>query len=433
MKKISLLLVLFLFGCQSLGQKLNVQVISDTPKPAPSQPLPTLPPTHDQFESRGLNTKKSDEKKIKVALFLPFSGKNKELGWHLFNAATMSLFENDVNHNIELILIDSKDSPTEATKTFKEVVNRKIKIVIGPIFTSSVEAVEKDAKANGITVIALSNNQKLMGKINNDGGIFLGGMMPEAQIDKVVGYALRQGKYTFSLIAPNNQYGTTVNSILRKIVKDRDGKMVTAEFYEPGYKDLERLVDNVVNAFTLSSKRSSKLKKDGVVTESDRTYSQVIVIPESGEVLAKIAALIKQKNVDERNFQLVGTNQWDDISTFNNPNLLGGWFAAPESERFYNFEKTYYQTYSKFPPRISSIVYDSVSAITKLIDYKKGQTPTIVDFTSYSPLPKNSFEGIDGLFRFLPNGLVQRNLAVLQVGNGRFETVDKPADKLLKY
>lgn len=157
------------------------------------------------------------------------------------------------------------------------------------------------------------------------------------------------------------------------------------------------------------------------------------MIPESGEVLAKIAALLKDKNLDERDFQLVGTNQWADTSTSNNPNLLGGWFAAPENEKFYNFERTYFQIYNKFPPRISSIVHDSVAAISKLVDLKKGQTPSVPDFTAYSAIPTNGFEGIDGIFRFLPNGLVQRNLAVLKVTNGGFETIEKPAERLLKY
>ena len=69
---------------------------------------------------------------------------------------------------------------------------------IGPIFSTSVEAIEKDAKANQITVISLSNNQQLIGKINNEGGIFIAGMLPEAQIDKIVNYSLQKAKFSFA-------------------------------------------------------------------------------------------------------------------------------------------------------------------------------------------------------------------------------------------
>lgn len=427
MKKFSLLLVLFLFGCQSL-----------TKKPEVAQPLSeeALTQTHQQFESRDLITQKVNEKKVQVALFFPFSGKNKELGWSLFNSATLSLFENDLNHNIELVLIDSKDTAQESSKAFKEIINRKIKVVIGPIFSSSIEAIAQDAKDNNIAVISLSNNQQLMGKINKDGGIFLAGMMPEIQIDKIVNYAMDRGKFSFAVIAPNNQYGKTITDLFKKIVRNRDGNFITSEFYDSNSKDLDRVVERVINSFSVPSRLTAgknKLKKDAVINESDHIYPQVILIPESGKILSKIVASIKKQNIDERDFQIVGTSQWDDVSTLNDSNLIGAWFASPENEKFRNFEKAFYQTYSRFPPRISSIAYDTVAVVAELVDRKKGKTPMIEDFTNYNNPPKNGFEGIDGLFRFLPNGLVQRNLAVLGVGSGRFETLEKPVEQFLKY
>jgi ABC-type branched-subunit amino acid transport system substrate-binding protein len=328
-------------------------------------------------------------------------------------------------------LIDSKDTPQEAATAFKEVINRKIKIVIGPVFSTLVEAIEKDAKKNQITVISLSNNPELSGKINDDGGVFIAGMLLETQIDKIVSYALEQGKFSFAIIAPNNQYGNTVTATFKKIVKNRDGNFITSEFYQPNDPNLDRTVKRLISSFSVPER--FKLRKEALANDSLRTYPQIIFIPESGKILSKIVASIKKQNTDERDFQIIGTNQWDDISTFNDRNLVGAWFATSENEKFRNFEKIYYQSYNKFPPRISSIVYDSVAAISSLIDSKKGQLPVISNFTNYGDSPKNGFEGIDGLFRFLPNGLVQRNLAVLQVGYGRFETISKPTEKFLKY
>ncbi len=423
--------MLVLASCQPLSNKAGIAQIFREKPSQKSQENSSIPETHQQFESRELNTQKAVQKKVQVALFLPFSGKNKDLGWSLFNAASMSLFENDLNHNVELILIDSKETAQEAQKAFAEVVERNIKIVIGPVFSQSIETIESSAKKNKITVISLSNNQLLMGKTTNEGGIFLAGMLLEAQIDKIVGYSLAQGKFSFSIVAPNSQYGNTVTAMFKKIVKGRDGTFVTAEFYESNEKDIDRIADHVVNAFVVAP--HSKKSKKTATSESDRTYSQVIMIPESGKILSKIVAAIKAQNKDERDFQIIGTNQWDDSSTLSDYNLLGGWFAAPESEKFRAFEKNYYQTYSKFPPRISSITYDLVAAISKLVDRQKGEVPTINDFTNPANPPINGFSGIDGTFRFLPNGLVQRNLAVLRVGNGRFDSIEKPVDKFLKY
>ena len=386
---------------------------------------------------RNLETLKANKKKVKVGLFFPFSGKNRDLGWSLYNSAVLSLFDNDLGHNIELVLIDSKDTPTEPAKSIKEIADKDIKIVVGPVFSSSVEAVSKDFMSKSITAISLSNNQQLSGKINNNGGVFIAGFLPEQQIDKVVNYAVDHNKINFAILAPNNQYGSTISAMFKRIVKSRDGVMITSEFYDPSGSDLPKVVERLVNASLvpahLAEGGGNKVAKGTIIKDSDRTYPQVILIPESGKTLTKITALIKQFNTQERDYQLMGTGQWDDISSLSDINLRGAWFAAPQHEKFANFERSYYQTYGKFPPRIASIAYDSIASIAELIEKKGGQTPAVPDFTNYFSSQKNGFDGIDGSFRFLPNGLVQRNLAMLQIDVNGFEIVDKPAEKFLKY
>jgi ABC-type branched-subunit amino acid transport system substrate-binding protein len=430
MKKISLLLLVFLFGCQSLI-KPPAKQNQASPKLAVEDSVKNSAPLIPKFDSTNLGISKSQEKKIQVALFLPMSGKNKDLGNSLFNSAILSLFDNDINHNIELILIDSKETPQEANKAFEEIINRKIKIVIGPVFGDLVSAIETPAKKNHISVISLSNNHELAKKINDDGGVFVAGMLLETQIEKIVGFAIEQDKSSFAVIAPKNQYGAAATSLFKKIIQNRNKNFITADFYKNNDLDLNRAVNRVVNSFTITNDFRDKKSKE--VDESDRLYPQIIFVPETGKMLSKIAAAIKKENVDERNFKIIGTSQWDEISTLNDQNLVGSWFAAPQSEKFREFEKKYYQIYSKFPPRISSISYDLVAAISQLIDAKNKEIPKIKDFINYSSPSQLGFDGIDGNFRFLPNGLVQRNLAVLQVGLGNFQTIQKPVAKFLKY
>lgn len=429
-----LLLVVFVSSCQSLNNAIT--------KTEPTKITPTPKLNYQtNIESRDLETLKYNKKKIKVALFLPFSGKSKDLGWHLFNAATLSLFENDPNNNIELVLVDSKDNPQDTAKAFKEIVDKGIKVVIGPVFSQSVKAIANDVEKNQITVISFSNNQELIKKTTNRSGVFLAGLLPENEIDKITTYALDHGKINFAVIAPNNQYGITIAKLLKTMVKAKDGNFIVSELYQSNNDGLEKAAERVVKSFSIESKfaegKGSRLKKDDLVKESDRSYPQVIMIPESGKNLSKIVAAIKKYNTDERDFQIIGTSQWDDISTLNDESLAGSWFAAPENDKFRNFEKNYYQIFNKFPPRISSISYDSVAAISELINRKRNQEIGFEDFTSYANSKNanstNGFEGIDGLFRYLPNGLVQRNLAVLKVGKSKFETIDKPVGKFLSY
>ncbi len=392
--------------------------------------------TSQQLESKPLPIATNYQKKIKVAMFLPFSGKNKELAWSLFNSASLSVFENDINHKIEIIPIDSKENEGDIESSFQEIIDKKIKIVVGPIFNASTSAIEKKAKENGIFIISFSNNPSSIGKMTTNGGIFIAGIMPETQIDKIVNFALDKDKKNFAVIAPNNSYGEMITNYLKKFVQNRDGNFITSEFYENNDKDIDRAVSRVINSFILPDSLTigkNKVKQNTEITEFDKIYPQIILIPESGKILSKIVSSIKKQNTDERDFQLIGTSQWNELSTTNDINLYGAWIPAPENESFYNFEKNYYYHFNKVPPRISSIAYDLTYAIIEISKNKTDQKIKLSDFTEYSNKSKNGFEGIDGMFRFLPNGIMQRNLAVLQVSNGKFETIEKSSKNFLKY
>jgi len=383
------------------------------------------------FESNNLTTPLSSNRKIKVAMLLPLSGKNKDLGWSIYNSASLSLFDNDPSHKIEIVLFDSKDSTEDNQKAFKEIIDGKIKVVIGPIFSASTMSIEKMARDNDITVISLSNNHELLNKNNDDGGVFVGGILLESQIDKIVNYSMDRGKLNFAIIAPSNQYGKIITEYLKKFVRARDGNFITSEFYENNNRDLERASERVLTSFGVPSR--SKNRDTSYLSDYDRIYPQVILIPEAGKQLSKVVNSLNKLNKDERDFQLIGTSQWDDLSTLNDINLLGSWFPAPEDAKFRVFERNYYNNFGKFPPRISSIAYDAVLAIAKIAENKSNLKINFSDFTDYNNDNRNGFDGIDGTFRFLPNGAVQRNLAVLEVGNGKFETIDSSIGKFLKY
>ncbi len=437
MKKYLFIIFLVLCSCQKFTKKYYEPKLPPISSNASSS-NPSIANDTGIFLNKNLPVIKTDQKKVQVALFLPFSGKNKDLGFSLFNSATISLFYNDPNGIIELVLFDSKENPKDSEKAFRDIIDKKIKIVIGPIFSNSVEAIEKLARQHKITVISLSNNQNLINKIDKEGGVFISGILPEMQIEKIVNYAISQGKLNFAIIAPSNQYGKTITELLKRFVRSKQGNFITSEFYDNNSKDLDRVVERVIDSFILPDNLSkAKKDKDLVINDYDRIYPQVIMIPESGKIASKIISSIKKQNKEERDFQILGTSQWDDKSIFDS-NLINAWFPAPENEKFSDLENFYYSKYEKFPPRLASIVYDMIGLIAEITNRKQGQTPNLSDFINFKNGDKNGYQGVDGLFRFLPNGLTQRNLAVLKIttsgktGNW-FETIEKPNDSFIEY
>ena len=421
----------YLCSCNNFGSIGNFTFknsAKNTTKTTNSQlqtktPTPTIQ-TAKHLETYNLNNIGNNlTEKIKVAIFLPFSGKNKDLAQNIANSAVISLFENDRFHKLELVFIDSKEDPTEQKQAFQEVINRNIKLVIGPIYSNNIANIEAMAKEYAITVISFSNNINMLGNIfENGGGIFVAGILPETQIEQIVNYTIGQNKRNFAILAPNNQYGKLICEYLKKFIKVRNANFITAEFYN-NEKDLEKSAEKLVNAFSLSITP----KKDQIINEEDKNYPQVILIPEAGKILSKAVATINNKNNKELDLKIIGTNQWDDSLTLHDSNLFGSWFVAPEPKKFQDFEKKYQQTFKNLPARLSSIAYDSILAFSEIAANQN-------EITANNLIAKRKgFNGIDGLFRFLPNGAVQRNLAILQVGINNFDIAEPASTRFLNY
>lgn len=425
-RKLIILSVLLLTSCSIIAEKPAVLDQRTTPisKPTPKQNniLQNAPQATPPLSN---NNPKIINKKVKVAVLVPLSGKSKELGAAIVNSITLSLFENDQNNDVELVLFDSKDDPSDALTAIKEIAAQNIKVVIGPIFSTSTQSIAKIAKDNNITLLSFSNNQDLMNKPS----VFLMGFLPEQQVERIVSYSISRGKNNFAILAPNNQYGITFSSLIKTMVKKKDGNFITSGLYLNN-SDLDKTVKKTLDAYIISSRAASKGK--AAANDGDKIYADVILVPESGSALFKAASSISKNNNNEREIQIIGSSSWDDASTLNDSNLIGAWFPAPAPEKYREFEKKYYQIYGKYPPRISSIAYDAIIAVIKTIPQSRNRDLKASDFVNYRS-NKNAFEGIDGTFRFLPNGLVQRNFAVLQVGSGKFDTIDSPSTMFFKY
>ena len=121
----------------------------------------------------------------------------------------------------------------------------------------------------------------------------------------------------------------------------------------------------------------------------------------------------------------VGTALWNDPRVFGLPALQGGTFAAPDSAGFSSFSQRYQARYGTAPPRVATLAYDSVSLAAALTRQYGSQAFTATTLTAPS-----GFSGIDGVFRFRPEGESERALAIYAIRDGAVRVVS-PAPRSL--
>ena len=119
--------------------------------------------------------------------------------------------------------------------------------------------------------------------------------------------------------------------------------------------------------------------------------------------------------------QFVGTGVWDVPGIGADSMLRGAWYAAPDPARRADFERRYTSTYGRPPHRLATLAYDGVALAGHLARLKPGG-----DFSAEAITNPNGWSGVDGIFRFLPDGRTERALAVIEI-QGERNVVVSPA------
>jgi branched-chain amino acid transport system substrate-binding protein len=327
----------------------------------------------------------------KVALLVPLSGGNAELGRAILDAAQLAVFDAP-GESMTLVPRDTGGTADGAARAARAVIEDGVKLILGPLLAAEVEAVKPIARDAHLNIIAFSTMTELAG-----GNTFLMGFLPRQEVVREVGYARERGLSRFAALAPNSPYGRLMADALREVASASGGSVIRVELYDPRGADTATAVQRLLPETSASTA--------AVVTPP----FDALLLPEGGARLKQIARQVKETAPGAKSVKLLGSGLWDVPDLGSEAELIGGWFAASPPEARRGFVQRYQATYGRAPPRLASLGYDAATLAAVLA------RPDGESFSQQAILSPNGFTGVDGLFRFTPGGLVQRGLAVLEV------------------
>ncbi len=222
-------------------------------------------------------------------------------------------------------------------------------------------------------------------------GIYLLSFPPELEVERIVDFATASGFSRFAALIPNDNYGTIVEQAYRDAVAARHATLVTVAHYGPTLSEMFQPARDLANSGGFDA----------------------VLLPDGGTNLRALAPLLPYSGVNTRSVKILGTGLWDEPNLGREPALVHGWFAAPPPEARQKFIERFTAAYGRTPPRIASLAYDAVALTASLADAPPGER-----FTPERLTNPNGFSGIDGLFRFDPDGRIERGLAVNEVLTG---------------
>ena len=332
-----------------------------------------------------------------MALLVPLSGANAELGQALLDATQLALFESAGDRMI-LVPRDTGGNAAGAAGAARAVIGDGARLILGPLLAPEVEAVKPIAQEAHINVIAFSTVTTLAG-----GNTYLMGFLPRQEVVREVGYARERGLARFAALAPNSPYGHLMADALREVASGSGGSVTKIEFFDPRAGDVSPAIQRMLRGGGEGNTEPSPGSPPAASFDA-------LLLPEGGARLKQIAGQVKSASGSAKPVQLLGSGLWDTPDIGSDPVIVGGWFASSPPEARQDFERRFTATYGHNPPRLASLGYDAAALAAVLARGQAGEP-----FSQQAILNPSGFTGVDGLFRFTPNGLVQRGLAVLEV------------------
>lgn len=352
------------------------------------------------------------------------------MGRSMLDAAQLAVFE-VAEQDFILMPRDTRGTPEGAREAVIAALDDGAKLLLGPLFSASVAEIAPLAQAANVKIVAFSNDRTVAGPET-----FLIGLLPRAQIDRVVSYAVTKGISRFAALVPDTAFGRRVAEDLRETAARYGGVLTQIEVYGPGQDDASRAVRRLAS---YESRRAALLRqRDALAGAADevskqalrrieglqtlgRTGFDAVLLPESGAQLKAIAPLLPFYDIDIKKIRLLGMADWHEAGLGREPALTGAWFAGPPPDARMEFQIRYRRIYKKAPHKLAVLAYDATALAAVLASAEGGP-----DFSARALGAQNGFAGMAGIFRFLPNGLVQRGLAVMQVEANNMSVISPP-------
>lgn len=420
---LSLLLAVSLAACQPARVQKPEPVAQPKPPPVeapvlaePVEPAgpPPMPPSP------------------RVALLLPLSGQHANIGEALLNASQLALFD-IASEEFELIVRDTGGTPAGAQIAVQSALEAQASLIIGPLFATSVSAVADIALERQVNVLAFSNDTSVARP-----GVYVLGLIPARQVERVVAYASDRGYAKLAALAPNNAYGNATVSALQDAVYRTGSELTQVGFFDARATDASAEVRQIAQ---YDQRRQDLMRQRAELEARDDEASKLalkrletldtignpdfeaILLPFGGRNLMTIAPLLAFYDVDPAQVRFLGTALWDVPGLGREPALQGAWYAAPDPRPWEAFRDRYRQTFGGYPPRIASLGYDA-TAVVAFLSRQAAQRGELPDFSQDNLVQANGFAGTDGIFRLLPNGGSDRGLAVIQVTANGISIID---------
>jgi branched-chain amino acid transport system substrate-binding protein len=366
-----------------------------------------------------------------VALLVPLTGNLAPIGQALENAAKLAFPDGG---QPSLDVRDTGGTPQGAAAAAQAALAAGDGIILGPLTSGETQAVAPVAQAGGVNVLAFTNDATVGAP-----GIWPLGISPTQQVQRVLQAASDAGRTQLAALLPDSDFGHHLGDAINTETARLGEPAANIVFYEPGFAGVNQGVQQVSDFADRGQGIQDQIKAaQDLGTPAGRekvrelqhqqvpppNFNALFIGATDGDTLAEMANFLPYYDVSAPQVQFLGPALWASIAVdmAHQTVLVGALYAAPDPAAGGAFDTKYQTVYGVAPPAIADVAFDA-AALAKSAAGAGGYTSGVLAAPA-------GFIGTDGLLVLLPNGQVQRGLAVFQVAPGA-PVISSPAPTTL--
>ncbi len=394
--------------------------------------------------------KKHEFRKNTIGCMLPLSGRFGVFGQRALMGIEMAIndLSKEFGTNIVIIVKDTKSDNSVAVQCVKELGEKNVAAIAGPIITS--ELAGKEADQLGIPIIVMTQKSQIAKEGNY---IFSNFITPEMQVRALISFAERNfNVQKFAVLYPDDRYGRTYMDIFLDEVMQTGSDIADAEPYTDSQTDfsdvIKKLIESSVGSNDSNGQQSvtgdnfsdvrdnnefenkniSENKQGRNQAESDKPVInfQAVFIPDKASRISLILPQLAYNDVT--GVYLLGTNIWHDKTLLKyaseyatNSVITEGYFAESKNQKAHGFAEEFRRLYGEEPGFIEAVAYDTaVMLIRTAMDPAINSRQELRDALA----GKRVFDGVTGRTIFGEDGNARKELFYLTIKKGKFVEID---------
>ena len=333
-----------------------------------------------------------DRDLFRIGVLLPFSHPNSGVRAEaegMLAGIEMALFDH-AGENMLVLPKDTAGSQSQAIAMAEEVLDEGADVILGPLFGTNIEALNREGLGSETQIIGFSNDSSVAG-----GNTWLASITPEQEVAALVSYAMSQGYRQFAYFGPQSDLGQRIETALQREASRVGGRVAASGFYPESTQSPDSEARYIANAVNNAQQGGGKV---------------AILIPERGTQLRRVGPLLSYYGMS-RSVQMMGLSGWDDQSIWREPSLRGGWFVAPSRDDVQAFNTKFQRIYGTGPSALASTAYDAAALVSQL-----GADGEV---TREEIASRDGYLGVNGVFRFDGSGTTERRLSIYEVSGSQ--------------